>query len=183
MPSSQVMIRLHPGIRYLYVVMLLGVMASQWVVGGLYLKRTFLVEIIPEMNSIEKIIANKVFDKYGFQVQIAVVDEDEIGLIQGLGYAAPFVHALDIDGTAQAFTLEEQVLRYQNIEVDLASRDHDTDQQHRRLSLERLFTQFCIGEAVVLRNPEFDVDVNTFYTTHLHDIYHQSVPSPPPEVA
>jgi hypothetical protein len=175
------MIRVTFNIRILYAYALLSVMAMQWLAGSMYLSVTYLVESTPVMNATETAIADDVLDQYGIQVHVNVVDDLELQFIQGLGYAAPFVHSVEIDGNINAYTLGSGESEYKTIEVAIDNRSGKQHDQKQQVCLDKLFAQFCLGQ------PDSDVEnqialtENNFSVISLYDIFSFSHPAPPPK--
>jgi hypothetical protein len=165
--------------RLILALGLLGVIALQWIAGGIYVKRSFLVVSSAEMSQTEYAIANQVFDEYGIQAQVNVVEEGEVSYLQSLGYAAPFVHSVEIDGHARMFTLNEQRIQLQAIEMDLTPCDQQTNPTEL-LNLHRLFNLFCFGETIWMDSDCVQYPDDNFHVSRWHDSFFNAMPSPPP---
>jgi hypothetical protein len=135
------------------------------------------------MNSTEQAIADVVIDHYGFMTHIELLDATDIQFIHGLGYAAPFVHTLEVDGSVSMFTLTGSESKYQQVELEITNHDDRQHEQKNRVCLEKLFSQFCFGENVSSANdrPVVSADAN-FSVIPLHNIFDHTNPSPPPEL-
>lgn len=171
-------------IRVLYAYALLSVMAMQWVAGSMYLSVPYLVASTPVMNATEAAIANDVLDEFGMQVHVKIVDDGTMNFIQGLGYAAPFVHSVEIDGNISTYTLGSGETEYQNIEVAIDNRSDNQHDQKHRACLDKLFSPFCIGEPQLSNfKNQIALTENNFSVISLHDIFDYAYPSPPPKTA
>ncbi|HLF62764.1 MAG TPA: hypothetical protein VI603_03390 [Saprospiraceae bacterium] len=169
--------------KSVYAFTMLLVMSMQWLAGSMYLKATYLVEIKPEMTTTEKAIANIVLDEFGFLTHVKVIDDVDREFINGMGYAAPFVHSLELDGTVNSFTVATSGFEFQNVEVTV-NRFDDMQHQHKnKASVERLFSQFCFGQHTRTQNViQLVITRNNFSVISLHDIFDQADPSPPPRL-
>lgn len=178
------MIRVTFNIRVLYAYALLLVMAMQWLAGSMYLSVTYFVESTHVMSATEAAIADDVLDQYGLQVHVNIVDEVELQFIQGLGYAAPFIHSVEIDGNISTYTLGSGESEYQRIEVAIDNRSDKQHDQKQRACLDKLFAQFCFGQTPPsdLEN-QIALTENNFSVISMHDIFDHSYPAPPPKAA
>lgn len=178
------MIKVRKSIRSVYAYTLLLVMSMQWLAGSMYLKATYLVEIKPEMSITEKAIANAILDQYGFVTHVNVIDECDREFINGMGYAAPFVHSVEMNGTVNSFTLTNNEATFQNVEMTVKKIDDMPHQQESKQCVEKLFMQFCFGENTFTRtNTQPGISQNSFSVIPIHDICDHSDPSPPPRLA
>lgn len=170
-------------IRSVYAYTLLLVMAMQWLAGNMYLKVTYLIESTTEMSDTEQAIANDIKDQFGFDTQVNLIDASDMKFINGLGYAAPFVHALEVDGSMNTFTLSASESEYQRVEMVIKNSDEMQHEQKNKICLEKLFSQFCIGESLLAKNDNADVIAeNNFSVISLDHIFDHLDPSPPPKL-
>lgn len=166
----------------MYAYGLLLVMALQWLVGSMYIKMTYLVEITPEMNATEQRIADVVIDEFGFDAVVNEVDDADMQFINALGYAAPFIHTFEVNGSVNSFTLESNESKYQKLEVAVNTNGDMRHDQKNSICVDRLFSQFCIGEdQLLLTASPFMFTGHDFPVNSLYDIFSLSSPTPPPE--
>jgi hypothetical protein len=119
-------------------------------------------------------------DAYGFQTDVQVVDDAQIQRLHGLGYAAPFIHSMDVDGETNAFTLENRSTRYQQIDVEIQTQRETRDDQNNARCLDRLFSQFYVGEILYSQINPSHVTEHHFMVHPLNDLFCHTSPSPPP---
>jgi hypothetical protein len=164
--------------------MLICLILAQWLAGGLYLRKTVVVEFHSEMSSMERMISSEIFERYGFQPDVALVDDEAVGLIHLMGYAAPFIHEVNVRGEDQAFTFEEfGTTHYRHVELGLNSQPSNPAEKERRVACERLFHQYCIGETSTLTNNQEQFPEKNFAHIGLRDMFDHTVQSPPPRLA
>jgi hypothetical protein len=120
--------------------------------------------------------------EYGVQATVKLIDQEDLSSIYFLGYAAPFVHTVEIDGQEQSFTLSRSSERVEEVEITISTPDTAPMDEGLRSCVEKLFSPYCFGESIhlpVSNTPETGDIIRSAIS--LQDLFDYRVHTPPPE--
>jgi hypothetical protein len=166
--------------RTLGVLTLLALISLQWLAGNLCLSKTTYIVLAEEMDKTEQAIAGEVFDQVGVRTSVKTVTPEEIANLHLLGYAAPFIHTIQLADEDLSFTLDGSPSRTEAVIVHVDTSDPEQKPVTNHLQPDRLFAQFCIPLHALSDNIRHATHVKNFSVQSMYDRYEESLTSPPP---
>lgn len=167
--------------KHLWAWLLLLTVSIQWIGGVIYVKLTHSSLIEQAMDDSETVLAEKISLDYGIETQIKILDESEQLASLSAGYGAPFLFSVSDDEDADYFTLDESGLEMVHSEYLINGPEQQKDAGKALLSLHKLFSPYIINRAELLKPIEmYRISSGNFLYNPLKDLYHQSIPTPPP---
>lgn len=168
----------------LFAWLLLSVLCLQRILGLVGHDLVYMVEEASGMTELEMVVSEKVKRETGADVQVRIQKQDQLELLQMLGYSAPFIFSKEIGDTTLYYTLEYTSPRViQHTFAEPGSTDPLELPNSTRFLKEVVLSKFFWWETGLTfwNTPAERVSGKT--VPHFWDDSFISVPSPPPRLA
>lgn len=167
--------------KHLWSWLLLLTISIQWIGGVIYVKLSHSVLIERVMDDQESRIAEQLSLDYGIETQVKILDEAEQLVSLSAGYGAPFLFSVSDADSTYYFTLDENVRELVQLEYIVNGQEKQQDADQALLSLHKLFSPFIINRAEPAKPVGwFRKSSGNFLYNPLKDLFHPSIPAPPP---
>lgn len=169
--------------RQLWAGFLLLILSLQWIGGVVYVKLSFSSWIDREMNTEELLLAQQLEEKYGWQTQVNILDEEEQRFLFKMGYATPFLFSSEDGDQKDYYTLHSEIPQKINTEIILTGPAQHEREGKAILGLDKLFSPYIIKPLIWQSSTQILPTIHATFTYHaLRDQFDARVPSPPPNI-
>ncbi|WP_148270550.1 hypothetical protein [Haliscomenobacter hydrossis] len=160
---------------------------TQWVGGHVFINVVYTARIESIMNEKESAIAQKLKAEIGVTAHITIQKKEDLNVIQGMGYGAPFLFSEEENGETSYYTVDPKSPHGIRQEYKVDQQPNQEDRSAPKTFTERFFSDFCFEEHALLEvNPlHFDYTKTAQPLTFedLIDLSNLSTPKPPPQGA
>ena len=157
----------------------------QWVGGRVFINVVYTAKIESIMNEKESAIAQKMKARLGITAHIKIQEKEDLNVIQGMGYGAPFLFSDEENGETSYYTVDAKSPHGMRHEYRVDQQPNQEDRSAPKTFSERFFSDFCFEEHALL-------EVNPLHFAHtktaqpltfedLIDLSNLSTPKPPPQ--
>jgi hypothetical protein len=158
----------------------------QWVAGRVFIHVVYTARIERMMTVQEEAIAHKLKAEIGVTAHVKILDKEDLQIIQGMGYGAPFLFSEESNGKTQYYTVDAKSPHGLRHEYKIASPQEEKERSLPKALTERLFSDYCFEEHGLLTSIPFFTDntktASVLFYRGLLDLAHLSIPSPPPQL-
>jgi len=167
--------------------LLLLLIVAQWVAGRVFINVVYTARIEHMMDARETSIAQKMKAEIGVTANVQIQDKENLEVIQGMGYGAPFLFSEESDGETHYYTVDSKSPHGLRHEYKVDQPNNQEDRSAPKTLTERLFSDFCFDEHFILNiNPFFQEGTKTaqpLIFKDLIDLSDLSILTPPPQMA
>jgi len=159
----------------------------QWVGGRVFIHVVYTARIESIMDAKETAIAQKMKAELGVTAHIKIQKKEDIKVIQGMGYGAPFLFSDEENGETNYYIVDSKSPNGTRHEYKVNAQQNQEDRSAPKTFTERYFSDFCFEEhALLVFNPIFVDYTKTASPQNfegLIDLSDPSIPKPPPQGA
>ena len=185
--KQQVLNHLRQTMRPICAWLLVLLIIMQWVGGRLFINVVYTARIESIMNEKESAIAQKMKAELGVTAHIQIQEKEDIEVIQGMGYGAPFLFSEEENGETSYYTVDSKSPYGIRHEYKVDQQHNQEDRSTPKTFSERFFFDFCFEENALLEvnSAQFDhaKTAQPIAFQDLIDLSNLSTPKPPPQVA
>lgn len=161
--------------------LLIAIVACHWTGSYIGFKVMYTVEVEPEMNAIEQVIADVVKSENNLDAHITIVPADQLEM-RGNGYGNVFVFSTEINGETIFYKIDPAPNKFVTHEY-VSNAMPDSDQQQKVALFEQLFSKYTVPQtAMKVSSMEMLPSKANFRNLSFQQLLITQVPTPPPDL-